>query len=50
MTLIVLIICITIYALFGSYMAASAEMLYQKAHEKELANLEKEFGTHEEEY
>ena len=42
-----IVICITIYAIFGNYMNAHAEMIYQKAREKELQNLDKEFEPNE---
>lgn len=47
MWLELMIIGFTLYALFGDYMSAAAEMLHEKAREKEIANDEKEFGPHE---
>lgn len=39
-----LIVCCLIYALFGDYWAAKAEMLREEAREKQIANDEKEIS------
>lgn len=42
-----IIIGFTLYALFGDYMSAKAEMLHEQAREKEIANDEREYRIHE---
>ena len=37
------VVCFTVYAIFGDYFTAKAEMLHEQAREKEIENNRKEF-------
>jgi hypothetical protein len=41
---IVIVVCFTVWVLFGNYIEAKAEMLKEQAREKSLENDIKEFG------